>query len=133
MRLTVIFFLSIFIIGCQQEAKESTQPENTNTQNIEKQISLPEYEILDEVDQMVGGKYGDILIPSFEPDMNTDSLSKVAFAIMEKEGLDEAAFYSAESAQKASFSSSYQKKNPNALKEGYLGAIREGKFTSSSY
>jgi hypothetical protein len=133
MRLTVIFLLFIFIIGCQQETRESTKSENNTVQKTEKEIELPEYEVLDIVDQMVGGKYGDILIPSFETDMDTDSLSKVALAIIEKERLDQAEFYRTASAQKANFSASYQKENPNALKEGYLGSVKDGEFKPSPY
>ena len=60
--------------------------------------------------------------------MEKDSISKIAFAILKKEGLDEAAFYINVNAIKASYSNSFSNEHPDAFKEGYLGAITNNKF-----
>ena len=96
-------------------------------------MELPEYQVVNVTDQLVGGKFGEILIPSLKVDMDVDSLSQIAFAILEREGLDEGSFYVTESARKADFSASYSEQHPNAAKEGYLGAIRKGQFEPSPY
>ncbi len=94
----------------------------------EKVVILPRYEILDKIQMISGKTFADILIPNFTTTMDKDSLSKIAFAILKKERLDEAEFYVTKDAYKSNYSSSFANKNPNAVKEGYLGGISGNVF-----
>lgn len=89
---------------------------------------LPAYTIIDQAKLISGGKSGDILITSFSKATPAKVRESVLRRIVRKEGFTEAYLYCTMEAYKANYSSSYLKAHPNALKEGYLGSLRGGKF-----
>ena len=86
--------------------------------------------VLDEVTLINGKIYGDILLPSFSRSTSVTVIEKVARKIAEAEGFDQVSFYSTEEAYKANMSSSFLNSHPDALKTGFLGSLKDGKFTS---
>ena len=132
-----LLVISIFFIpSCNNDSQKSKsylyqKKMVWKVPTVKEVLILPEYIIHDIVNMIDGNKYADILIPSFNPDMKKDSISKIAFAILKKEGLDEASFYVNVNAVKANFSSSFNNKHPDASKKGYLGAIIGNKFLSN--
>jgi len=90
---------------------------------------LPAYVIINQIELKSGGIHGDILITSFSTDTPTKVCESVLKCIAEKEGFTEASLYCTREAYQANLSSSYSEAHPNALKEGYLGHLKEGKFT----
>lgn len=91
-------------------------------------VDLPEYKVLDVVDQMVGGKYADILVPSFSRETPLVELKLFAKELAKIKGFDEMSIYCTEEAYKANFSASFSEEHPGALEEGYLGMYRDGTF-----
>lgn len=99
--------------------------------NIERAATetLPEYIIIDQMDLLSGGRYGDILVESYSTDTPMNVREKTLRAIMGKENFTEASLYCTREAYKANMSSSYSESHPQALKEGYLGMVwDDGKF-----
>lgn len=90
---------------------------------------LPAYVIIDQIELISGGIHGDILITSFSKDTSIKVCESVLKSIAKKEGFTEASLYCTREAYQANLSSSYSEAHPNALKEGYLGHLKEGKFT----
>ena len=90
---------------------------------------LPAYVIIDQRELISGGMHGDILITSFSKDTPIEVCESVLKSIAEKEGFTEANLFCTREAYQASLSSPYSEAHPNALKEGYLGHLKEGKFT----
>ena len=105
-------------------AASADEPER----GVHKTEDLPSYTI-DVVNLMRGGKYGDVIVPSLSRTTPKDDRERILRAISKKESLTEASLYSTEEAFKANTSSSYLNAHPRALKEGYLGSLRNGKFT----
>ncbi len=114
--------ISLFVACQDKDDSPTKKPGN------EKVVVLPKYEILDKIQMISGKTFADIMIPSFTITMDKDSLSEIAFAILKKEGLDEAEFYVTKAAYKSNYSSSFANKNTNASKEGYLGGIKDKVF-----
>ncbi|MFX0136504.1 MAG: hypothetical protein ACFFDN_22885 [Candidatus Hodarchaeota archaeon] len=106
--------------------KEITELEKS----VEKQAfeDLPSYQIIDQLDLINGGKYGDILVPSFSKKTSRVTRESILRRISKKEGFTEATLYCTMDAYKANNSASYLKAHPNALKEGCLGYLKDGKF-----
>ena len=98
--------------------------------SVEKQTyeDLPSYQIIDQIDLITGGKYGDILIISFSKVTPRVTRESILRRISKKEGFTEATLYCTMDAYKANNSASYLKAHPNALKEGCLGYLKDGKF-----
>lgn len=92
--------------------------------------SLPKYTVLDTVTLINGQFYADVLIPSFSRRTPVGKREKVGRQIAETEGFDQVIFYSTKEAYKANYSSSYATSHPNALRTGFLGSLKDGKFTS---
>ncbi len=92
--------------------------------------SLPKYVVLFSNNFMSGdGRFGDILIPSFSRQTPVWTREKIFLAIAAKEELTEASFYSSEDAYRANISASFLKTHPNALREGFLGRVKDGSFS----
>lgn len=89
---------------------------------------LPAYTVIDQVKLMTGGKYGDILIKNFSKETPRNIRESVLRRIAKKEGFTQATLYCTMEAYKANMSASYLKAHPNALKKGYLGSLKDGKF-----
>ncbi|MBL7066434.1 MAG: hypothetical protein ISS29_01055 [Candidatus Marinimicrobia bacterium] len=90
--------------------------------------AIPNYTIISAINLLAGGKHADVLIPSLSSTTPREMRSKVAFAILKKEGLKSLGMYSTQEAYKADYSSSYAKQHPSASK-GRLGSISmEGQF-----
>ncbi len=90
--------------------------------------SLPAYTILGRTELLVGGRHGDVLIPSMsrtDPDRE-----RVFRAISTREDLTQATFYSTEDAYRANGSAAFLAENPEALQVGFLGSLTEGEFLS---
>lgn len=86
---------------------------------------IPEYEIMDQLDLISGGRHGDILIKSFSKETTLEEREKTIRYIMEKENLTQADLYSTREAFKANMNSSYSESNPGVLKKGYLGGVMD--------
>jgi len=112
------------------EQRQSEQRSGSSSASVD---SLPKYEIVDTVDQMVGGLYGEVIIPSLPVDVDTTRMKRIAFAIMQRHGLDAAAFYRTEEARRSDLSTSFRENHPGALEEGLLGSVRNGTFTPPPY
>ncbi len=95
----------------------------------EKVNELPTYTIIEEVRLQNGGIYGSILITSFSKVTPLNIRESVLKRIAIKEGFLEASLYCTREAYQANLSSSFAAAHPNALKEGYLGHFKDGKFT----
>ena len=90
---------------------------------------LPAYTVLFSVDLADGsGRMGNVLVPSLSRSTPISKRESVAKAIAGREGFVEVYLYRTEDAYKADMSSSYAKAHPDALKSGYLGMLRRGKF-----
>lgn len=121
MKKLLFFLLALLIIlSCKSE---SDNPEVKVSQKVE----LPKYKIHEVVKKIDGNIFADILIPNISTKISIDSLSKITFAIVKKEGLSEASFYRTTEAIKAMYSDSYSKKHPQAI-AGYIGSIENRKF-----
>ena len=143
--LLVIFIsISILLISCGVGVKKQpTQPTDDGKINLvfhkdfakskdverEEVDELPAYIIIDQVELISGGIHGDILITSFSKDTPINVCESVLKSIAKKEGFTEASLYCTREVYQANLSSSYSEAHPNALKEGYLGHLKEGKFT----
>ena len=112
------------IWGDYQKLEEFT-PVNRETSD-----SLPAYSVLFSNKKIGGGKFGDILIPSFSRQTPVKKRETIFRSISAKEGIEDVSFYSAEEAYKANVSASFAKSHPNAMRDGFLGTLREGKFTA---
>ena len=93
---------------------------------------LPAYTVADRVEQLTGGTYADIVVPSYTTETDPDTLAAAAEAIAEAEGLSKATFYRTEEAVRANFSSSFSESNPGVLEAGLLGTYENGAFRRST-
>jgi len=91
--------------------------------------SIPEYTVISAISLLAGGKQADVLIPSLTRQTPRDTRSRIAFAILKKEGLRCLSMFSTREACKAAYSDSFAKQHPDAS-DGYLGGIsmNTGKF-----
>lgn len=91
--------------------------------------NIPEYKVISAINLNIGGKGADVLIPSLTRNTPREERSRIAHAILKKEGLREMSMFSTLEAKKAAYSSSFAKGHPEA-KKGFLGAIEmdSGKF-----
>jgi len=124
-----LLLLTLLLASCAPPSDKAEVPPAPPAPSL----LLPGYEVIDRVGVMRGGTYGDVLIPSFRPEMPRDSLETAARGIMAAEGFTEAGFYSHADAQRANFSESFSRAHPDAMRTGYLGTLRQGVFTPSSY
>lgn len=122
----------------------NVQDQNDNIQNIYREEvpdlpdnfkrkateELPEYIIIDQLDLMSGGRHGDILIKSFSKETSLDKREKIIKIIIEKENFTQADLYSTKEAFEANMNSSYSESHPKALENGYLGNVRDNKFSA---
>jgi hypothetical protein len=74
------------------------------------------------------GRFGDALIPSPSRKTPAAERERVTRGIAQKERLTKLAIHSTEEAYKANVSASFLEKHPNALKEGFLGSVKENGF-----
>ncbi len=104
-------------------------PKNVHRESTEE---LTAYIIIYQVDMGVSrGKAGSILITSYSKSTPKEVREKTLRKIAEKEGFTQADLYCTMEAYKANYSESFLKKHPNALKDGFLGRVREdGTFFS---
>jgi hypothetical protein len=139
--LIVFISISTLLISCAVKIGRSTgdgkieEISRVEIQRQQKDVEreevdeLPEYIIIDQVELISGGIHGDILVTSFSKDTSINLCESVVKSIAKKEGFTEASLYCTREAYQANFSSSYAEAHPNALKEGYLGHLKEDKFT----
>jgi len=90
--------------------------------------TLPEYRVLDTVDQLSGATYGDVLVPSVSRDTSVARREEIARGIASEEGFGELALYCSEAAMQAQYSSSFAEENPDA-QACYLGSFRDDAFS----
>jgi len=120
----------IFIIVVVWLVTEFAPPKKEVTPFFE---DLPAYQIINRVDMISGKKYADVLIISFSkrtPEWRRESILR---RIAKQEGFTEASLYCTMDAYSADMSASYLKAHPDALEEGYLGSLRDGKFNMGSW
>jgi hypothetical protein len=102
-------------------------PKSLGDASIESET--PAYHVLDTVDMMPGGRYGEILIASYSRQTSAVERESTLRTIMARENLSRADLYCSEDAAKANSSSSYAASHPDALKTCFLGSIQDGVFT----
>ena len=90
--------------------------------------SYPEYKVLSEDRSVEERVLAKVLIPSLSPRTKSGEIERICRIICYEESIDECSFYSTMEAYEASNSDSYRLAHREALKEGYLGMIRNGKF-----
>lgn len=100
---------------------------------LDDQITLPKYEIIDEIKLISGEKMGDVLIKSFSQNTSMTKREMILREIAKRKRFDRIDLYSTIEAQKANYSDSFNEKHPDALKTGYLGGLRNGKFILPIY
>ncbi|GAB6283279.1 MAG: hypothetical protein STSR0008_20390 [Ignavibacterium sp.] len=106
-------------------------PSEQKNVNREAASGLPAYTIIDQVNLLSGGRYGDILITTYSKSTSKKLIEKVLRQIASKEGFTQAALYCTMDAYKANNSASFSKEHPNALNKGFLGMLNEdGTFYS---
>lgn len=90
---------------------------------------IPKYTVISAINLIAGGKHADVLIPSLSRNTPHETRSKVAFAILKKEGLKSLSMYATRDAYKADYSFLFAKQHPDAS-NGRLGSISmyTGKF-----
>ena len=138
MRLVSVIAL-ILVAGCSQESPEieASEPVTSSAQPSEPVVgvelaTLPPYSVEDRVEQLAGGTYGDVVVPSYSTQTSADTLEAAAVAIAEAEGLSKATFYRTPEAVRANFSSSFAESNPGVLEAGLLGTYENGAFRRSA-
>ena len=92
--------------------------------------SLPAYTVLSSYKKISGGKFGDILVPSFSRKTPVKTREAVFRAIAAKEGINDVTFYTTEEAYKANISASFARTHPDAMRKGLLGILQGGVFTA---
>lgn len=92
---------------------------------------MPEYTVLETVNQMVGGRWGAVLVRTLSRDTTAARRGEIAREIARLEGLAEVSLYCSEHAWKADFSASYSARYPNALRDCSLGMLKGAQFTTN--
>jgi hypothetical protein len=96
----------------------------------ESEAGLPAYTILFANEKLSGGgRFGDALVPSLSRATPVAERERVTRQIAAKEKINELSVYSSEKAYKANVSASYAASNPDAMHQGFLGVLQDGKFT----
>jgi hypothetical protein len=137
---TVWVALLVTFAACAEPApdSQSERAEVFSKDNLEPPPGLdappaasetPAYKVLDTVDMLTGGRYGEILVTSYSRQTSVAERESTLRAIMANENLFRADLYCSEDAAKANSSSSYAAEHPDALKTCYLGSIQDGVFT----
>ena len=94
------------------------------------EAGLPDYEIIFVTRAMSGGgNLGDVLVPSLTPRTSSAERESVARQIANKENISRLTLYSTREAYEANVSESYARANPDALRNGLLGALRDDSWT----
>lgn len=106
--------------------KDPARLESVKREDIEE---LPLYTILDQIKLVGGGIHGYVLIKSFSKSTPKDVCESVLIRIAEIEGFMEASLYCTREAYQANISTAYAEAHPDVLKEGYLGILKEGRFS----
>jgi len=111
------------------------EPEKFTPEQKPASGGLPAYKVLSVVQQKRAGaprgpKYGEALITSLSRKTPVAERERVARGIAAAEGFDQLYIYSTEDAKKANSSASFADAHPNAMRQGYLGSLSEGKFTA---
>ena len=92
-------------------------------------VEVPEYTLLDIVNQISGVRYGDVLVSSLSRDTTASHRFDVTKEIARREELGEATLYCSRDAFQANFSSSFAQEHPDALRTCLLGSLKGAQFT----
>ena len=111
--------------GLMMSYDRSQKPKKDPSSKLE----TPKYVILDTMTAIGNKFYADVLISSFSPQTPVSERRKAAERIAKKEGFHHVSIYSTREAYKANMSASYLKDHPDALRNGFLGSLENGKFT----
>ena len=93
------------------------------------EVVIPQYTVLDIVDQLNGVRYGDVLAPTLSRETPAGRRADILKEVAKIEGLGDASLYCSREAFRANFSSSYAEEHPDALKTCLLGSMRGQRFT----
>ena len=115
----------ILASACAPTADESAPGQESQTLDSE----IPDYTVLDVVDQPQGGTYGDVLTFSLSRETPAAERARIARTIAEREGFQELSLYCSREAWEANFSAEAQEKYPNALSNCLLGSLKGREFT----
>lgn len=78
--------------------------------------SLPEYKVLDQLTEIDGTKFGEILIESYSHETPVEEIENTLEQIAQKIHVNKIALYCSEEAERADYSESYMKAHPEAAK-----------------
>lgn len=121
MKYTFVLMVLICLISGQcQKQDDKVTSSNSGILN---------YEIIDEIKLMSGEMMGEVLISSFSRNTPASERERVIREIAKKKNYDRVDLYCTVDAQKANYSDSYSTQHPDALRNGFLGSLRDGKFT----
>lgn len=86
--------------------------------------TLPKYTVADKV-----ADYIEVILPSVPVTTPRAELERIARAIAEREGVGAVGMFRTEESRQAGTNESYARRHPNAYREGFLGSLRDGKFS----
>jgi hypothetical protein len=109
---------------------EYDEPVESAPEVRQAETGLPAYTVLSAIDSLAGGRFGDVLAPSVSRATPVADRETIARRIAAKEKFTNLSLYSIEDAYKANLSSTFASKHPNAMREGFLGMLEDGKFTA---
>jgi hypothetical protein len=93
--------------------------------------TLPKYEVLEKVRAVGESGWGvivEVLVSSLRRTTPTEELERIARGIAAQEEADEVLLYRTRSGFEANVDAEYGRRNPGALREGYLGMWIRGTF-----
>lgn len=101
----------------------------TPTPNSQHSSDLPSYEVLYSMRLLSNGRiYGEVLMESLSRKTPVEIRENLSRKIAIQEKLDDLDLFNSREAYQANNSASYLKDHPNALRKGFLGSFKEGKF-----
>lgn len=130
----IALLVALTSIACSsergEEVAEEAQPAAQATETQSERAPLPQYTVLETVDQMTGGRWGAVLVRTLTRDTTAARRAEIAREIATRESLAEVTLYCSEHAWRADASASYAARYPNALRDCALGTLKGRQFTS---
>ena len=128
----------LFLGSCLSEEPPSPEPSEPvaqsqpvpESQQETQAPELPPYKVLDTVNLITGGRYGDVLVETYSRETPKEERESVLRSIAAKENFHQAALYCSEEAYQANNSASFLRGHPNALETCFLGGLKDGVFTA---
>jgi len=131
---TIITVSSCLLAGCTEEKRPAADESFRSSLMMSAQEvkapaeKVPEYKVLSVVRLLSGHYFAEILIPEFSRKTPVPVREAALRQIAQLEDLAKASLYSSRDAFKANNSEWFAKRHPEAMKNGYLGALEGGQF-----